>query len=550
MTMPATPVLGESEDPRGDLAWGTIPNLVEWAATCFADSEALVDGDLRLSFAELAHAVDDVARGFLAHGLVAGDRVALWAPNCAEWVLGALGALRAGGVIVTLNTRFKGPEAAYILQNSRARFLMSVEGFLGFDYPAMLEGLDVGDLEEIIMLKGTSGGAHPDGVAVLTLDDLIQSGEAVSAKDSAERSALIQPGDVSDLIFTSGTTGHPKGAMTSHAQTLRTFATWASIVGLRQGDRYLVVNPFFHTFGYKAGLLASLMAGATVIPEPVFDVDRVLETIATEKISMLPGPPTLYQSILVHPRRHDVDLSSLRLGVTGAAVVPVELVIAMREELQFETVLTAYGLTESSGVVSMCRRDDPPEIIATTSGRAIPDLDVKIIDPEGNELERGEAGEIVARGYPIMQGYFQDAEETAKAIDAEGWLHTGDVGTMDAHGNLVITDRLKDMFVVGGFNAYPAEIEAILRGYEGVANVAVIGVPDERMGEVGCAYVVRGTATPSDEVFQEELLSFAKEQMANYKVPRSIVCIDELPLNASGKVLKRELRKEHKGETS
>jgi len=198
----------------------------------------------------------------------------------------------------------------------------------------------------------------------------------------------------------------------------------------------------------------------------------------------------------------------------------------------------------------MCRRDDPPEIIATTSGRAIPDLDVKIIDPEGNELERGEAGEIVARGYPIMQGYFQDAEETAKAIDAEGWLHTGDVGTMDAQGNLVITDRLKDMFVVGGFNAYPAEIEAILRGYEGVANVAVIGVPDERMGEVGCAYVVRGTATPSDEVFQEELLSFAKEQMANYKVPRSIVCIDELPLNASGKVLKRELRKEHKGETS
>jgi acyl-CoA synthetase (AMP-forming)/AMP-acid ligase II len=215
---------------------------------------------------------------------------------------------------------------------------MSVEGFLGFDYPAMLEGLDVGDLEEIIMLKGTSGGAHPEGVAVLTLDDLIQSGEAVSAEDSAERSALIQPGDVSDLIFTSGTTGHPKGAMTSHAQTLRTFATWASIVGLRQGDRYLVVNPFFHTFGYKAGLLASLMAGATVIPEPVFDVDRVLETIATEKISMLPGPPTLYQSILVHPRRHDVDLSSLRLGVTGAAVVPVELVIAMREELQFETV--------------------------------------------------------------------------------------------------------------------------------------------------------------------------------------------------------------------
>ena len=550
MTMPGSPVLGEAEDPRGDLAWGTIPRLLEWASASFGDAEAVVDGAVRLTFRQLEVQVDAAARGFIAAGLERGDRVALWAPNCVEWIVGALGALRAGGVIVTLNTRYKGSEASFIINESGARFLLTVRGFLGFDYPSMLEDQAVPTLEAIVLLKGSLEGINPQGVVTTSLTSLTEGGAVITNEAMAVRVATIHPDDVSDLVFTSGTTGHPKGVMTSHAQTLRTFATWASIVGLREGDRYLIVNPFFHTFGYKAGLLASLMAGATVIPEPVFDVDRVLETIATEKISMLPGPPTLYQSILVHPRRHDVDLSSLRLGVTGAAVVPVELVIAMREELQFETVLTAYGLTESSGVVSMCRRDDPPEIIATTSGRAIPDLDVKIIDPEGNELERGDAGEIVARGYPIMQGYFQDAEETAKAIDAEGWLHTGDVGTMDAQGNLVITDRLKDMFVVGGFNAYPAEIEAILRGYEGVANVAVIGVPDERMGEVGCAYVVRATATPSDDVFQQELLSFAKEQMANYKVPRSIVCIDELPLNASGKVLKRELRKEHKGETS
>ena len=300
----------------------------------------------------------------------------------------------------------------------------------------------------------------------------------------------MSPGDVSDLLFTSGTTGRPKGAMATHAQSLRTFGTWASIVGLRQDDRYLVVNPFFHTFGYKAGLLASLMAGATVVPEPVFDVDRVLERIEAERISVLPGPPTLYQSLLAHPDRSAHDLSSLRLGVTGAAVVPVELVVAMGTELGFDTVLTAYGLTESCGTVTMCRRHDPPEIVATTSGRAIPDLEVKVVDAGGRELPRGEAGEVVVRGYTVMAGYWGDEQATSEAIDAEGWLHTGDVAVMDDAGNVSITDRLKDMYVVGGFNAYPAEIEAILRGCDEVGQVAVVGVPDERLGEVGCAYVV------------------------------------------------------------
>jgi len=356
----------------------------------------------------------------------------------------------------------------------------------------------------------------------------------------------VQPEDTSDLIFTSGTTGRPKGAATTHGQSLRTFGTWSSIVGLRAGDRYLVVNPFFHTFGYKAGILACLMAGATVVPEPVFDAGAVMARIAAERITVLPGPPTLYQSLLADPRRAEYDLSSLRLGVTGAAVVPVELVHAMSHELGFDTVLTAYGLTESCGTVTMCRRGDPADVVARTSGRAIPGLEVRAV-AEGRPVPVGEPGEVVVRGYTVMSGYWGDEEATAEAIDAEGWLHTGDIGVMDEAGNVTITDRVKDMYVVGGFNAYPAEIEAVLRGHDAVAQVAVIGVPDERLGEVGCAYVVPtpDAAAGDPDELARAIIGWSRQAMANYKVPRSVVLVDELPVNASGKVLKRELRERH-----
>jgi acyl-CoA synthetase (AMP-forming)/AMP-acid ligase II len=351
----------------------------------------------------------------------------------------------------------------------------------------------------------------------------------------------VGPDDLSDIIFTSGTTGRPKGAMTTHAQTLRTFATWASIVGLAEGDRYLIVNPFFHTFGYKAGIVACLIAGATIVPEPVFDVDRVLEKVAAERITMLPGPPTLYQQVLDHPRRAAHDLSSLRLAVTGAAAVPVELVLRMRSELTFSTVLTAYGLTESTGVVTMCRQGDDPDTISHTSGRAIPGIEVRIVDEAGSPVDPGSPGEIVVRGYTVVSGYFEDPEATAEAIDADGWLHTGDIGVMDGAGNVAITDRLKDMFIVGGFNAYPAEIEGAILRHPGVSQVAVVGVPDARMGEVGCAFVVpRPDTDPT--ALARELPLWARERMANYKVPRRVEIVDALPLNASGKVLKTELR--------
>jgi acyl-CoA synthetase (AMP-forming)/AMP-acid ligase II len=532
----------DQEDPRADLLWGTVPRLVEDAAVRHATLEALVEGDVRLTFAELASEVDRYARGFIAAGVDAGDRVAMWAPNCAEWMLAALGALRAGAVLVPLNTRFKGAEAAYILRSSGATLLVTVRGFLGVDYPALLVGEDVGDLQKTVLLRDQSDAptAHP----LLGLSDFLAAGNAVDPAETARRADAVGPDDTSDLIFTSGTTGYPKGAATTHGQSLRTFGTWSSVVGLRAGDRYLIVNPFFHTFGYKAGILACLMAGATVVPEAVFDAGAVMARIADERISVLPGPPTLYQTLLGDPRRSDYDLSSLRLGVTGAAVVPVELVKAMGEELGFTTVLTAYGLTESCGTVTMCRRSDPPEIVASTSGRAIPELEVQAV-VDGRPVPTGEPGEIVVRGYTVMSGYWGNEAATAEAIDDDGWLHTGDIGVMDEAGNVTITDRLKDMYVVGGFNAYPAEIEALLRNHDGVGAVAVVGVPDERMGEVGCAYVVPAEAGSDADELGRSILSWSRGTMANYKVPRGVVLIDALPVNASGKVLKRELRDRH-----
>ncbi|MDX2378629.1 MAG: AMP-binding protein, partial [Acidimicrobiia bacterium] len=336
-----------------------------------------------------------------------------------------------------------------------------------------------------------------------------------------------------------GTTGRPKGVVATHGQTVQVFTVWCDIVGLTADDRYLIVNPFFHTFGYKAGIIACLITGATMVPEPVFDVTAVLERIATESITMLPGPPTLYLSILNHPERDGHDLSSLRLAVTGAAPVPVAMIERMRDELTFSTILTAYGLTESTGTVSMCRRGDAAETISASSGRAIPDVEVRIVDEDDNEVERGAQGEIVVRGYNVTAGYFEDPDATAQAIDAEGWLHTGDIGTMDDRGYIDITDRLKDMFIVGGFNAYPAEIENTLLGHPGIANCAVVGVPDERMGEVGHAFVI---ARDGAEIDPEEVVAWSRERMANYKVPRAVHVVDELPTNASGKVLKFELR--------
>jgi acyl-CoA synthetase (AMP-forming)/AMP-acid ligase II len=511
---------------------GTIPRLVLDSAERHAGRAALEEGGRTWSFAELAHAGLRAARAFVAAGLRPGDRVAIWAPNGSGWIFAAIGLQMAGGVLVPLNTRFKGSEAGYILRKSGARILVGVAEFLGARYLEMLRGQELPRLERTVLLAGSDP-------AATSFDAFLAAGEAVPEGEARRAALAVRPDDLADILFTSGTTGRPKGVMTTHLQNLRGFEAWTEVIGLRAGDRYLIVNPFFHAFGYKAGWLACLLRGATILPHAVFDVPAVLERIGSERVSVLPGPPAIYQSILMHPERSRYELSSLRLAVTGAAAIPVELVRRMREELGFETVITGYGLTEASGIVTMCRHDDDPETIATTSGRAIPGVELRCVDDAGREVARGEPGEVLVRGYNVMKGYFDEPAETAATIDAEGWLHTGDVGVMDARGYLRITDRKKDMFIMGGFNCYPAEIEGLLFEHPEVAQAAVIGIPDERMGEVGLAFVV---PRPGAQPKPEAIIAWCREHMANYKVPRRVEVVDALPMNAAGKVQKFVLR--------
>lgn len=540
---------------RGDLEWGSVPGLVRAAAERYGEREAVVDGRTRVTYRELGERVERAAAACMASGVEPGDRVAVWAPNTLDWIVSALGAVGAGAVLVPLNTRFKGTEAAYVLARSRARLLFVTGTFLGTSYVASLRRA-AGEPPEFGGGAGADRGAsgplpglpHLERVVVLADDapedfrtwkDFLAGGDRVPAEAVRTRAAAVTGEDPSDIVFTSGTTGRPKGAVITHAQTLRCYAIWSDLAGLREGDRYLVVNPFFHTFGYKAGIIACLMRGATMVPQPVFNVDTVLANIAAERISVLPGPPTLHQSLLDHPARDAHDLSALRLVVTGAAVVPLRLVERLRTELRIATVLTAYGLSEASGIVTMCRRGDPAEVIASTSGRAIPDTEVKVVSPAGDPLPPDTPGEVLVRGHNVMSGYFEDPSETRKVRTPDGWLRTGDVGVLDAAGNLRITDRIKDMFIVGGFNAYPAEVEQLLGTHPDIADAAVIGIPDARLGEVGKAYVVRrrGATLTADDV-----IAWSRREMANYKVPREVEFVPELPRNASGKVLKGELR--------
>ena len=419
-----------------------------------------------------------MAGAFIASGLEPGDRVSIWAPNSAAWVITSLAVYAAGGVLVPINTRFKASEAAHVLKTSGARFLFTVTDFLGTDYVAALDGLDLPALQEKFVLSGTvSEGA-------VSLSEFIARCAKVSPDEVTARSAALGPESLSDIIFTSGTTGRPKGAMLTHGASTRTYTSWSDVVGLRAGDRYLIAYPFFHTAGLKSGVLACLLTGSVMIPHPVFDAASVLARVAEEKITMLPGPPAIFQTLL-SAQITDHDTSSLRLAVTGAAAVPVELVERLRSELKFASVVTGYGLTETTGTATMCRHDDDPYIIATTCGRAIPGGEVCVVSADGATLPAGEPGEVLVRGYQVMRGYFGDPAATAEAIDSAGWLHTGDVGVLDEAGNLRITDRIKDMFIVGGFNAYPVEIESVMLGHPDIDQVAVVGVPDERMGEVG-----------------------------------------------------------------
>jgi acyl-CoA synthetase (AMP-forming)/AMP-acid ligase II len=512
----------------------TIPRvLAETVARC-GDRVAIVDGEISLSYADLAGESRKFGAALIAAGVSPGDRVAIWAFNSAEWVIAALGLWQAGATLVPVNTRFKGAEAVDILGRSSARVLVTVTDFLGTDYVALLRetGTPLPNLETTVVVRGPV----PDGAQGWSDFLATSNDEALAELD--RRIDALSTDDPSDILFTSGTTGKPKGVVMTHGRTLTVALDWVKMTGLNPADRYLMVNPYFHMFGLKAGILASIGAGATMLPESVFDVERALARIASEKVTVFPGAPTIYQTILDVPDRSRYDLSSLRLAVTGAADIPVALIRRIREELPFRRIISGYGLTEA-GTATATVEDDDVETIATTVGRLRPGFEARIVDGDGNDVATGVSGEILLRGGSVMLHYLDDPDATAATLSPDGWLRTGDLATMDDKGNIKIVGRAKDMYIVGGFNVYPAEVEDLLRGHPDIRDAAVIGIPDPRLGEVGMAFVVLrsgATATP------QELIAWSREQMANYKAPRVIDIIDELPVNATGKVEKKVLR--------
>jgi acyl-CoA synthetase (AMP-forming)/AMP-acid ligase II len=504
----------------------TIPAAAQAAAERWPQACALIEGERRWTFAELWSDIRACASACRASGVARGDRVAIWAPNGREWILAAAGAQCLGATIVPLNTRFKGREAGDLLRRARVSVLFSVGTFLGTDYAALLADEALPDLRQRVLLD--------------EIDAFLARGCGAADPEVTAALQALSPDDVSDIIFTSGTTGAPKGVLTAHRQVTQIFGDWARRVDLREGDRYLIVNPFFHTFGYKAGWVACLLLGATIVPLPLFDVAELVRQIEHNRISFLPGPPTIYQALLAElaggkPR----DFSSLRVAVTGAAPVPPVLVERMRAELGLQNVVNGYGMTEC-GAISMTRQGDGAETVANTCGCPLPGMEIRCVDDAGLEVPNGQTGEILVRSAGVMLGYLDDPAATAEAVDAEGWLHTGDVGTLDAAGYLRITDRKKDMFISGGFNCYPAEIEKLLSAHPAIETAAVVGVPDERLGEIGKAYVVLRPGIAADSA---DIIAWARRNMANYKVPKLVEVVPDLPRNAGGKVLRTELRR-------
>ncbi len=516
----------------------TISAALRAAAEQDPTLPAVIDQGATWTFAELDAEVDRIASALLGTGLGPRERVALWAPNSPRWIVASFAVYRIGAVLVPISTRYRGTEAADILRRSGATALLAANDFLRPSPAEMLDG-EAG-LERCALRIAISGDAPGTW---RSWEQLLDGTCPTDAALVRERESAINDADISDLIFTSGTTGRPKGAMLRHGASVRTYEEWGRRVGLRRRDRYLVVYPFFHTAGLKSGILACVLHRATIHPQAVFDVSAMMSRVVDEQITMLPGPPTVFQTILDHPDRASFDLSSVRSSVTGAAVVPVEVIRRMRDELGIPEISTGYGLTETTGTVSVCCCDDEAEIVATTVGHPLPWLDVRVVDDDGAEVDHGVCGEFVVRGDNVMAGYFDDPQATAEAFTADGYLKTGDIGLLDEDGRLHITDRKKEMFIVGGFNAYPAEIESRLVEHPDVLAAAVIGVPDRRLGEVGLAIVqLRPGASLEPTTIDAALGAWARERMANFKVPGHFIVTDALPLNATGKVAKADLR--------
>jgi fatty-acyl-CoA synthase len=513
----------------------TIGTNLKRTVERFGDREALVSchQDRSYTYRELSDAVDDLARGLIAAGCWCGDRVGIWSPNCAEWTLVQYATATIGVILVNVNPAYRTTELEYALRQSGCRMLIAAGAFKTSDYRAMVEEVrgHLPDLEQVVFLDGEEWAQLRSG------------GQSVTEDELRSRAAELNPEDAINIQYTSGTTGFPKGATLSHRNILNNGYLVGEACRYTEADRVCIPVPFYHCFGMVMGNLGCSSHGACmVIPAPAFDPEATLEAVASQRCTSLYGVPTMFIAELDHPRFDEFDVTSLRTGIMAGSPCPVEVMKRVIERMNMREVAICYGMTETSPVSTQTAFDDPLEKRVGTVGRVQPHLEIKLIDPvTGETVPRGEAGELCTRGYSVMKGYWSDAERTSEAIDAEGWMHSGDLATMDADGYVNIVGRSKDMVIRGGENVYPREVEEFLYGHPDVADVQVIGVPDERYGEELMAWIVPRAGATLDT---DAVRAFCEGRIAHYKVPRYVKMVDGFPMTVTGKVQKFKLREQ------
>jgi len=532
----------------------TIGQALDLAVAKWGGRIALISPpqSIAWTFRELADRADALAAGLLAHGLEPGDRIGIWSPNCAEWTLTQFAAARAGLILVTINPAYRRSEVAYTLNKVGVRALVAAERFKTSDYLGMIEDL-------VPEVAASEPGALASA-ALPTLEVLIKIGGAarpgwLDFADVAERGAALDPavlarvGEIGhglgareaiNIQFTSGTTGSPKGATLSHRNILNNGLFVGRAMGLRAGDKLCLPVPLYHCFGMVMGNLACLTHGAAMVyPTPAFDADATLRTIAAERCDGLYGVPTMFIALLGHPQFDRFDVSSLRTGCMAGSPCPVEVMKAVVGRLHMPDVTIAYGMTETSPVSFQTGLEDSLERRVSTIGRVQPHLEVKIVDETGAVTPRGVAGEVCTRGYSVMLGYWDDPERTAESLDPEGWMHTGDLGVIDAEGYGNIVGRIKDMVIRGGENLFPREIEEFLYRHPKIADVQVVGLPDHRYGEELCAWI---RLHPGETAEEADIRAFCDGQIAHHKIPRYVRFVEEFPMTVTGKVQKFVIR--------
>jgi fatty-acyl-CoA synthase len=513
----------------------TIGANLERTIAGFPDHEALVscDQQQRYTYAELGAAVDELARGLVASGLDAADRVGIWSPNRAEWTLVQYATAKLGVILVNINPAYRTSELEYALRQSGCRMLIAAPAFKTSDYRGMVAEVRerLPELERVVFLDGSDW------------DELLASGATVSRDEVARRGAGLAPDDPINIQYTSGTTGFPKGATLTHRNILNNGFMVGEGCRYTEADRVCIPVPFYHCFGMVMGNLACTSHGATmVIPAPAFEPEATLRAVATERCTSLYGVPTMFIAMLEAPDFEAHDLRSLRTGLMAGSPCPVEVMRRVIERMHMSEVGIAYGMTETSPVAAQTAFDDPLEKRVGSVGRVGPHLEIKIVDPvTGETVLRGEPGEFCTRGYSVMLGYWNDAERTDEAIDSDGWMHTGDLATMDAEGYANIVGRSKDMVIRGGENLYPREIEEFLYAHPDVADVQVVGVPDERYGEELVAWIIPRSGATLDRDGVDE---FCRGRIAHNKIPRYVRLTEEFPMTVTGKVQKFKLREQ------